>query len=403
MRVVGTLALGIFLASAASAQSQRELLGKLVRGDDQSKVPVAGAKVVLDEAGSHGISNDDGLFHVFLPDAYRPGDEVTVTVTFPGYAVYEPAGGKLTIPADLVHTRKEIQLLPKGSPKFLSDVQLRAFVERAAKESNRQPSQPDSKDSPDLGRYLKDWAVEYGFSVQDVQRELNRWAADVASRKSSQYDLSLAAFAVRNFRESRERALDAAAEEEASLGSLEKQHREGVDRLIRDYRLAGHAAFSDSDFKNALGAFDKALSYSSRDQSPAQWADLQLGIGRSEVELSSRSEGADIASHAESGMRAYRHALEVYTRELFPQNWARAQLNLGALYNELGERGEGPGASADLVQSVKAYNAALGVFTRQQFPEDWAATQNNLCVTLRDLGERAEGVIGNLKFPRFDV
>ena len=146
----------------------------------------------------------------------------------------------MIVPADLVH-RIEIQLLPKGSPKFFSDAQLRAFIERTSKESARQPAAPNQKEAPDLGRYLKDWAVEYGFSVDQVQAEVNRWASEVESKKSSAYDLSLAAFAQKNFSEAHDRAMDAAAEEEAKLAVVQKQeagrHRPDHSRLPSCRRL----------------------------------------------------------------------------------------------------------------------------------------------------------------------
>jgi hypothetical protein len=220
MRLISGVVLGAMFACLAAAQPKRELLGKLVKGDDPSQPPVPLAKVVLDESGSHDISNDDGLFHLFLPEVLRPGDEVTITVTVAGFAVFEPPGGKLRIPADVARTRISVRLLPKGSPKFWSDTQLRALVERTAKESNRQPSQPGSKERPDLERYLKDWAVQYGFSVEEVRAEVNRWAADVASRKGNTLDHALAAFATRNFGEANKQALDAASEAEADLASF---------------------------------------------------------------------------------------------------------------------------------------------------------------------------------------
>src|ERR1019366_2517481 len=159
-----SLLLASCLLCLAHAHAQRELLGKLVKGDDQSRTPVDNVSVSLDEDGSHDVTKDGGLFHLFLSAALKPGVEVTVTVTAAGYAVYEPTGGKLIVPVDLIH-RKEIQLLPKGSPKFLSDAQLRALIERTAKKSSQSAMQPDTKQPPDLSRYLKDWAVQYGFSV----------------------------------------------------------------------------------------------------------------------------------------------------------------------------------------------------------------------------------------------
>jgi tetratricopeptide (TPR) repeat protein len=245
---------------------------------------------------------------------------VTITVTVPGYAVYEPPGGKLIVPVDLIH-RKEIQLLPKGSPKFLSDAQLRAFVERTAKESSRSATQTDTKRPPDLSSYLKDWAVQYGFSVDQVQAEVSRWASEVESRKSSAYDLGLAAFARKNFSEAHDRAMEAAAEEEDHLASLQKQQQEGIDRIIRDYRLAGDAAYNALEFAEASDAYRRALAHIPLGGQGTQWADLQLRLGNAEAALVSRSEGTAIAAHEKSARSAYPAALTVYVREQLPQDW----------------------------------------------------------------------------------
>ena len=390
MRVIGVLLLAACLACPTNAGSRRELLGKIVSGDDQSQSPIDNVKVVLDESGSHDISKDGGLFQLFLPDVLRAGDEVTITVTAPGYAVYEPPGGKLRIPADLERTRIAIRLLPKRSPKFLSDAQLRAFVERTAKDSSRQASQPGSKEPADLHRYLRDWAVQYGFSEDQVRAELDRWAAEVASRKASGYELALAAFAKNNFQEANERALDAAAEAEANLANLQKQQQKNVDQVIRAYRLAGDAAYNGLDFDKAASVYRRALSHT-RDHDGSQWAALQVRIGNAEGELSSRSAGTAIPRHSESAIQAYSLALEIYTREALPRDWAMTQNNLGHALDYLALRSEGAQAGAYLEQAVTAYRNALQVYTREQLPQDWAITQNNLGAAFDDLAVRSEG------------
>jgi tetratricopeptide (TPR) repeat protein len=385
-----SLLLANFLFCLAYAQAQRELLGKLVKGDDQSRAPVENVSVSLDEDGSRDVTKSGGLFHLFLSDLLKPGVEVTITVTMPGYAVYEPPGGKLIVPVDLIH-RKEIQLLPKGSPKFLSDAQLRAFVERTAKESSRSTTQPDIKQPPDLSRYLKDWAVQYGFSVDQVQAEVSRWASEVESRKSSGHDLALAAFARNNFSEAHDRAMEAAEDEEDHLASLQKQQKEGIDRIIRDYRLAGDAAYNALDFAKASDAYKRALAHFSQDGREAQWADLHSQLGNAEAALISRSEGTAISAHEKSARNAYRAALTVYTREQLPQEWAMTQNNLGAALEDMAGRSEGSQASQYLQQAVDAYRSTLQVYTREQLPQNWAMTQNNLGVALQDMAGRSEG------------
>jgi hypothetical protein len=140
---------GLCVASMLNAQSERSLLGRLMSGDDQAAIPLPGAKVLLEESGSQGITNENGHFRLFLPDELRPGDEITITVTAFGLAIYDPPGGKLRVPSDLKRTRSVIRLLPKGSLKFLSDTQLKAFVERSAKDASHQVYQTGDKDVPD--------------------------------------------------------------------------------------------------------------------------------------------------------------------------------------------------------------------------------------------------------------
>lgn len=62
MRLITTLFAGCLLC-VAHAHGQRELLGKLVKGDDPSRTPVDNVSVSLDEDGSHDVTKDGGLFH----------------------------------------------------------------------------------------------------------------------------------------------------------------------------------------------------------------------------------------------------------------------------------------------------------------------------------------------------
>jgi uncharacterized membrane protein YqiK len=90
-----------------------------------------------------------------------------------------------------------------------------------------------------------------------VKAEVNRWASEVESKKSDNYDLSLAAFAKKNFSEAHDKAMEAAADEEHRLASLQKQQQDSIDLIVRDYLLAGDAAYSAQDFSKASSAYDK--------------------------------------------------------------------------------------------------------------------------------------------------
>jgi tetratricopeptide (TPR) repeat protein len=386
-----SLVLANFLFCLVCAHAQKDLLGKLVKGDDQSRTPVKNASVSLDEDGSHDLTNDTGLFRLFLSDALKPGVEVTITVAVPGYAIYDPPGGKLIVPADHIH-RREIQLLPKGSPKFLSDAQLKALMEHTANESNRISAQENSRQPPDLKRYLKDWAVEYGFTDEQVEAEIRRWATDVDSRKSNTYDLALAAFAFKNFIEANEQAMEAAKEDEDRKVSLHKQEEEANDSSIRDYRLAGNAAYNALDFEKASDAYQRALINFSNSARGAEWASIQVQLGNAEGELISRSEGTAISRHGKSALTAYSDALTIYSRKDFPKPWAVIQIDQGNALHELAARSEGAQASLYLQKAEEAFRGSLQIFDPVQTPQAWATAQNNLGSVLHDLSSRSEGV-----------
>ena len=65
MRLVSLL-LASCLVFHAEAQAQTELLGKLVKGDDQSRTPVDNVGISLDEDDSHDLTRDGGGFTCFL-------------------------------------------------------------------------------------------------------------------------------------------------------------------------------------------------------------------------------------------------------------------------------------------------------------------------------------------------
>src|SRR4051812_27458120 len=111
--VIGLLGFACLLGS----QPRRELRGRLVRGDGSSPVAVPRVKVVLNETGSQDVTDDNGNFHLFLPDAFGPGREITITVSAPGLVVRDPPGGRLRIPADLLNLQ-QIELLPNDPSKL---------------------------------------------------------------------------------------------------------------------------------------------------------------------------------------------------------------------------------------------------------------------------------------------
>ena len=162
---------GLLLA----AQEERWLRGQVVTLDahDQS-VPEANITVSIKEiSGSSGVTNLQGIFRLSLPDYYEVGDEVTLQIDKPGWAIQYPLDGKVRIP---VNTRKkmvDVRLLPRGSKLFWSDDRIEKFITDVAEKSKQQvtPAQEERGDI-DFSRYIKDWAIQYGFNAPSIFRSL---------------------------------------------------------------------------------------------------------------------------------------------------------------------------------------------------------------------------------------
>ena len=165
------------------------------------------------------------------------------------------------------------------------------------------------------------------------------------------------------------------------------------DRLAWRYKLAeawalidhGNYKGDNAALERAIAAGRLALSMTSREATPLDWALTQLNLGNALATLAQRQSDT---VRLEEAVVAYRAALQERTRERAPLDWARTQNNLGTALSSLGGRDSG---TARLEQAVVAYRAALQERTRERAPRDWATTQNNLGNALWALGERESG------------
>ena len=373
------------------ARPSRMLHGKVVKLREGSSDPVANANVTIEQSGKMVTTNSAGLFFMPLPAELLEGEEIRFSIDVPGYAVFEPVEGRSRIPREL---RKDIVvfgLLPKGSPKFYSHERLTMLLKSAAEKSTEQVrKQGQGKAVPDLSRYLKDWAVEYGFGVEQVKAEVDRWIAEV-EKKQDIYELGLAAFARKNFVEAGNLFQESAQQKERKLLEAREHEKQFYEETIRDYGLAGDAHYSAYDFRKATELYEKALSLADRQRTPQLWAAVLTKCANARSSFGIRTSADEAVTSLKRAVDAYRDALEVYTQEQLPRDWAMTQNDLGVALGGLAGRSEGPQAAAYLEQAVDAYRNALEVYTREQLPQEWAMTQNNLGSALEDLAGRSEG------------
>jgi len=125
----------------------------------------------------------------------------------------------------------------------------------------------------------------------------------------------------------------------------------------------------------------------------APMADLQQVRAALQVKLGISLAGdprGNRGDNLEQAIHHYQEALTVSTREAFPLDWAMIQNNLGIAYGERlrGERVD------NLEQAIHHFTQALTARTRDACPEDWAQTQHNLANAYADRlrGERADNL-----------
>jgi tetratricopeptide (TPR) repeat protein len=364
-----------------SAQD-RWLRGKVVTIDEhEQKKPEVNLTVTMLATGDADNTNSMGLFRIFLKNIFKPGEKVTLVIDKPGWRIRYPLDGEARIPADLGKEVVEVQLLPVGSKLFWTDDRIEKFIRDVAEKAKQQVTPAGRPETIDFGRYIKDWAIKYGFSAEQAKEEIDKWITEIEANQNDLYNLGLAAFAKKNFGEASQLFNESAEHKAKKLEEVRRRERSLAEEVVRDFRLAGEAHYSNYVFDKALNAYQRAITYVSRQQTPQLWAAILIDIGRAYDELGIRSEGLAIERYLSAAVKAYHQALEVQTREQLPQDWAMTQNNLGAVLREQGTRTGGEAGTRLLAEAVTAYRQALEVFSREILPLQWAQTHNNLART----------------------
>jgi CHAT domain-containing protein/tetratricopeptide (TPR) repeat protein len=140
------------------------------------------------------------------------------------------------------------------------------------------------------------------------------------------------------------------------------------------------------NIEQAIGAYERAQPFFTRQQSAEEWAMVQNNLG---IAYARRLHG-EFADNQEKAIAYFQAALTVMTRKALPQWWAFIQTHLGIVYR-IRIRGE---QADNMEKALAAFQAALTVYTHAALPRHWAETQNNLGAAYhwRIRGERADNM-----------
>jgi tetratricopeptide (TPR) repeat protein len=407
------------------------------------------SNVIIEFVGIDKARTDDhGEFHIRIPAAVRPGQEVTLLLDKKGYAICSPLFGKQLIHAGTT-TVVEVRMLPQGSKLFWTHERIEAFITGVANDSAKQIKRQQSGET-DLSPFIQELARHYGFTSDEVRQELGKWMEAARKDVADFRKQGMVAFAEKNFR--------LAGENFGRSADLEKrQGAENFRKSAADRELSGDSYCSALDFGRALQAYQSALKaldvyhdglgdlglkvypeYATdvrdlsfklanvkvnlgervagpdsqrylveaiqeyqgqitqvpKSSNPHYWAATQINLGLALANLGRRQGGAEAARRLDEAVEAYRQALTFYTREVFPEAWAGTQNDLAVALVSLGERQAGAEGARRLDEAIEACRLALAVYTRDNLPRLWAALQDNLGYALKTLGERQVGAEG---------
>ncbi|WP_051415142.1 tetratricopeptide repeat protein [Marichromatium purpuratum] len=334
------------LLSPALCVAGITLKGRVVLvGSQDELTPAEGVMVTLEETGDSERTKAGGLFNLPLPEAFRPGERITLQITKDDWRIQYPLDGELRVPNSRERQRIDVRLLPVGSKKWWSDDRIEKLIADMAAQAREQITPDAAQPKPDFGRYIQEWATQYGFSLEQAQAEIARWATEVEQHQDDLYKLGLAAFAEKHFGRAQQLFRDSAAtnvermrQSEERIAAEQEQREHFREMAIRDYRLEGDAAYNNYAFAPAFEAYENALALTNLDQRPQQWAEVIMDVAKAHYAIGIRTRGAEVQEHLSEAVAAYRAALEVYTRAQLPQQWATTQNNLGTALQEQGTR-----------------------------------------------------------------
>ncbi len=137
-----------------------------------------------------------------------------------------------------------------------------------------------------------------------------------------------------------------------------------------------------SNLCRAAAAFRAALKVVTRNESPRQWASLQVYLGKALTELA-----VDRQEDLKPAIEAFKAAITVDNRADLPEDWADCQQSLGNALALV------PDSPESLRLAADAFKAAMTVYSQQTAPGRWALSLVMLGNTLARIEGDPERVI----------
>ncbi|GEM_PF-2681764 len=142
-----------------------------------------------------------------------------------------------------------------------------------------------------------------------------------------------------------------------------------------------------AELKQAIAAYDAALTVVSREASLTAWAKAQM-MRYNALSLLAETGGIPDASALRQAIAGYDQILDAVVGKAEPADWARVQMNRANSYLKLGDVVGGAEGIAALHEAIAGYDLALSVRGQDDTTADWALVEMNrasACVKLHEV------------------
>ncbi|HEX8072364.1 MAG TPA: hypothetical protein VF546_20630 [Pyrinomonadaceae bacterium] len=304
-----------------------------------------------------------------------------------------------------------IVIVPKRSPLALSPDRLSTVIAKWAAERVKLRTEVGQlKRELDEYAFLREYANEYGFSLEQFRDAADQWAQIKDS--DDKEERALKEYYRKNYARAAKLAGESAEVADEELEQLKQRTTEASLKVIRRYKLQGNAFYADYKFSEALTAYSEVeqrfeTRKISKEDFMEEWAEIKLLIGDTKGELGSRVEGAAGPRLLAEALADYGQAETFYSRAQLPQQWATVQNNLAITYSLLRDWPGAGEAYANVLQvypdNAEVYRRAALLYHEQlfKFEQAFALHQQWLARHKDDVSAQADFAETHLTTARF--
>ena len=382
----------ILCFSPTVAGQEAKLEGYLF--DDKDK-PVPKVRIVA--AGGQAAETDNiGHFTIRFPTSVHPGQATTIAVLKSNWVIFQPMFGNcVTQSSGRNYEPLRVMIVPRGSPLALSPKRLSQVIAKwSAERVTLQVEVGMLKQDLDQYAFLRQYAKEYGFTLERLHDAVEQWAK--IKESDDKEERALKEYWQKHYQSAAQLAEESAQAADEELKQAHKKTIEASRKIIRRYKLAGNSYFAQDKFREALTAYTEIRKRFDTKELPKQnflteIAEIGLLIGNAKVALGERVAGEEGPRLLKDALNEYQNIAASNSRQQLPLQWAATQNSLGVVLTRMGVRIGGTDSIKYLKDAIAAFRAALEIRTIEQFPQEWATTQNQLGIALSSLGERVGG------------